>query len=363
MSIAINADVLAKAMKAAGEIVASSSVIPILANVRLMADGDELEIVTSDLDIEYRQRLPLAAGGALSTTVAARRLSALASAAEGGAQIRMELADGRLTVKSGRSRWTLPALPSGDFPVMPEDTLCAPVALPAKAFGEALQRVLWSACTEPAKPYINSVLIHGQDGRWKLAATNGHTLMTTPVEAVWPADAEGMNVPTKLARTLRQLAGDAGTIDLSWDQRKLRAVKGDVTLTGKLIDQQFPDYTRVIPPDSHMSVVDPATLRAAIRRVALIAPEKTRSIRLDRSVHKFTIACVSPDHGSASEELPADYTGPDEATGFNAQYLAEMIDAIGGDSIAIHQQDGRAPARFTRVVSDGAVGVVMPMRI
>ena len=106
MSITIETAVLAKAMKSAAAVTEACNIVPILSNARLMADGDELEIVTSNLDVEFRQRLPLASGGALAVTVDAKRLSTLAAAAPRGSQLAIEAEEGRAIVKSGRSRWT-----------------------------------------------------------------------------------------------------------------------------------------------------------------------------------------------------------------------------------------------------------------
>lgn len=119
MSVTIEAGVLSRAMKSAAGIVEARDTIPILSNVRLRAVGGQLEIITSNSEIEYRQLVPLVTGGDLFTTVDARKLAALASAAESGAQIILAPKDHDVIAKAGRSRWTLPTLSVGTFPEMP----------------------------------------------------------------------------------------------------------------------------------------------------------------------------------------------------------------------------------------------------
>jgi DNA polymerase-3 subunit beta len=368
-SATIEASVLAKAMKVAASIVNTAQTIPILANARLTADPGlgVLEIVTCDLDSELRLRVPMVAADApMQTTVDARRLSALASAMP-GAQMKLTLDDGRLTVAAGRSRWVLPVLPAKDFPALPIEILGEGVTVePMSALAYAIDRVVWSVLRDAkARPYLGGVYVHNDLGTVRLVATDGGVMTTTPVAgAIWPADAKPIIVPEKYVRTLSSLTGDrAGAVKLTWDERKIRAEIGDITLTGKLIDYEYPAYQRVIPVDPKVSVtVDPEAMRAAARRVQLVSAGKTSAVMIDREAGTLALSVQSDDTGSGREEVAAECE-PGARMGLNAGYLTDMAAAIGGDNILMQFDDERSPVLFRRMVDDGARGIVMPMRI
>lgn len=363
MSLVIEAGVLARAMKSAAGVVEARNTIPILSNVRMQASAGELELVTSNLDIEYRQRLPLASGGDLATTVDASKLAAIAGAVERGAQISMEIKDRRLAVKSGRSRWLLQSLPVDDFPVLPFDGASVSVAMPGAPLAAAIARTAWSASTEETRYYLCGVFLDAEDGKLRLTTTNGHTLVCLTTETDWPEAAAQVIVPSKYVRTLERLSAEMEGVTLHWSKDKIRADIGTITLTGKLINGTFPDYRRVIPSTGNQrAIIEGEGLRNAVRRMALIGSEKTRAVKLDVRDNVMALEMTSAEHGIASEELPADCTTT-HAAGFNSAYLVQMLEAIGGDTIEIHHSDPRAPALVRRTVPDGVVGVVMPMGI
>lgn len=361
--ITIQAAALASAMKAAASVVASGNTIPILSNVHLKASADVLEIATTDLDILYQQRIPLAVGGDLQTTVDARRLAALAGSAEKGAQLSLENKDGRLTVKAGRSRWVLPVLPVDDFPMIARGDHAATLDLPAAEFSAALARCSWSACTEPTRYYMCGIFFHAEASKLRLVATNGHTLVATPLDIDWPEGAPDIVIPNKLVRLLTSLTSEAReTVAVGWSDKIISVASGDVTVTGKTVEGTFPEYRRVIPAESKANRIDPVAVAKAIRRVQLVATDKTRSVKWEQRKDALELSVSSTEGGTACEEILAECAEA-EPTGYNAQYLLQMIDALGGDTIEIHQENAGSPALFRRLPCDGAVGVVMPMRV
>lgn len=363
--VAIDAALLAGAMKNAAALVRASETIPMLANVRLWADGDVLEITTTNLDIEFRQTLPLRSGARIDTMVSAHRLAAIAAAVEPGAQLALSFDGGRVSVSSGRSRWALPALGSQDFPVLPVGELGEGVTIPGAALANAMARAAWATCSETTRIYLAGLYFNNEAGKFRVTGCDGNIIVVVDMSVPWPTDAAEVIVPNEYVKTLLRLAGDAAEVRLAWDEKKIRAELGGVTLTGKLIDEKYPDYRRVIgaPETGGAEVIaDPAALRRALRRVELIATERTRAVKVVLSEDKIALSVVSPQHGTASEEVACNCSTPHE-TGFNVRYLSQMLEAIGGDTVIIRQQDERGPALFRRVVSDGAAGIVMPMRI
>lgn len=365
--ITIEAALLSRAMTAAAKVVEARNTIPILSNVRLVADPviGKLEVLTTDLDVEYRQRISMMEGSdQLRTTVNAGKLRDLVNAVPKGAQMRLTQEGHRLTVQAGRGRWVIPTLPVDDFPSIefsPQHRLSIE---PASRLARMLDRVMWAREMDKVRYYLNGPLWHAENGKLRLVTTNGHAMPVVTSDIAWPEGAPELILAPKFCQTLKDMIADgAGAATIGWDAAKMRVDFGEVVLTGKVIEGSFPDYRRVIsPPVTQPVIIDPASLAEAVRRVKLLGSEKTRSVKVEIGDGKLTLSHTSVEHGTATEDVPADCTKGHE-TGFNASYLTDMLEAIGGDSVEIHQHDPGAPTLFRRVVDDGALGIVMPMRV
>jgi len=352
--LTIEASALSGALKNAASVVQSATTLPILANVRIMAGGGKMELVTCDMDTEYRQTLQC--NGEIEFTAHAGKLAQIAGACDG--LVSFEHSEGRLTIRCGRSRWTLPTLPVADFPILPVDSLCAPMAV--TGIGDQIRRVSWSIYNDKVASPLAGVFLHNDKGP-KLAAASKSTLALAPLDAKFPKDAPDVIMPTKFCMMLANLS--EGEVSLSWDQRKVRAEFGDVVLTSKLMEGGFVDYKRIIPaPNEAPIVAEPDSLLAALRRVRLIEAEKTRGVKFERGEGKVTISSEALGTGQSCEEVPADCV-EGFATGLNGQFMAGFLEAIGGDSIELHQADATSALMVRRVVDDGCLAIVMPMRV
>lgn len=356
MTVTIEAGVLSRAMKSAASIVESAQTIPILANARIeVLPGGTMDIVTSNLDIEFRQSVPVVSGASLATTVDARKLAAIAGATESGAQIAMEAKDGRLTVRSGRSRWTLPVLPVTDFPAMPFDADTQGVSMPGKDLASVIARTAWSTTNELSRPYLSGIFLNCERGKLRAAATNGFSLFVLDTSVKWPADAPEIIVPSKYARILERIVAEVPDVDLLWDIRKIRARIGDVTLTGKVIDGDYLNYRRAIPqPQDAPIIVDVESLRKAMHRVSLIQSDRTKAITFDAGDGKLNLRSADTSAHESTEEIPADCTQAARAD-FYGPYLRDAMEAIGGDTVEIHHIAPDTITLIRRTVSDGAV--------
>ena len=364
-AVVLEAGALARAMKHAAAIIETRNTIPILANARLVTVDGALEIATSDLDVEHRQAVPMVSGGELATTVDARRFASLVSAVDDRAQVSLAIDGGRLVVRSGRSRWVIPVLPAKDFPLQEFDGSAPSVTLPAAHLAEVIGRVEWAVSTNPAKPYLHGPLLDSEGGRARLVGCDGSLLVCAPLEAEWPEAAPAVIAGPKYIRAVQRVAAEiGGDCELAWDEKRIRAVMAGraITLLGKTIEGTFPDYRRIVPPRQEAPLVfEPGPLRAALRRVSLVADAKTRFVALERSEDAMALTSSDASAGEAREDIPA--SGPAAArAGFNGQLLDRIVEAIGGDTVEMHQADPGSGARFERTVSDGAVAILMPMR-
>jgi len=356
-------------------VVERRNTIPILSNVLIEASADGLvKIMATDLDLQVIESLDAAsveAAGAI--TVSAHLLFDIARKLPDGSQVSLDTAGNRMTVKAGRSRFSLPTLPRDDFPVIVEGDLPTSFEIPAKTLAELIDRTRFAISTEETRYYLNGIFLHVSEEDkpvLKAAATDGHRLARFTLPR--PDGAEGMPdviVPRKAVAELRKLLEEAldGNVQVDLSASKIRFTlggEGGMVLTSKLIDGTFPDYSRVIPTgNDKLLKLDPKSFYEGVDRVATIATERTRAVKMALDSDKVTLSVTSPDNGTAAEEVPADYRSDSFEIGFNANYLKDILGQIDGDTVELHLADAGAPTLIRQDDKSPALYVLMPMRV
>ncbi|WP_095011291.1 DNA polymerase III subunit beta [Tsuneonella mangrovi] len=375
MKATIERATLLRCLSHVQSVVERRNTIPILSNVLLDAsDGGSLKVMATDLDLQVVENIAAAsvdAGGAI--TVSAHLLFDIARKLPEGSQVSLETADNRMVVKAGRSRFQLPTLPRDDFPVIVEGDLPTSFEIPAKTLADLIDRTRFAISTEETRYYLNGIFFHVSDEEQpvlKAAATDGHRLARFTIPR--PEGAEGMPdviVPRKAVAELRKLLDEAldGNVQVDLSASKIRFTlggEGGVVLTSKLIDGTFPDYSRVIPTgNDKLLKLDPRSLYEGVDRVATIATEKTRAVKMGLENDKVTLSVTSPDNGTAAEEVPADYRAEGFEIGFNANYLKDILHQIDSDTVEMHLADAGAPTLIRQDEKSPALYVLMPMRV
>lgn len=365
MPLKIEADRLAGALKSAAAIVEAKSTLPLLAMVRLIAEGDTLEVMTSNLDIEYRQVIAAVVDEPFSCCVDAKRLAAMAIAADGKKLVHMTMAlDGNiLTIKAGRSKWAAPSLPIDDFPIMPVDKLSP--AMKVDNLAIIAKRTAWTVSTEVHRAFLSGVYLNNEAGMARWVATDGYQLASVITETKWPKSAPDVIVPAPMIKAMAGAAGNE-TAKLEWDATKLRFTSGSVTITGKMIEGGFPDYRRIIPSvDGPSFTVDAAELEGAVVRVRIASDAKQRGLWIKQQNAALLIRIEGTSGFEGEEEIAAECDEGHECC-LNADILAAMLSAMDAETIIITQKEDGAPI-FLRPSAhpEGIVfaGLIMPIRI
>ncbi|MEM6356837.1 MAG: DNA polymerase III subunit beta [Pseudomonadota bacterium] len=372
MRVTIERGALLKAMSRAQGVVERKNTIPILANVLMEAEGGELRLRATDLDIEVIERLPAMVETAGATTASAQLLHDIVRKLPDGANLTIALdpASGQLAVTAGRSRFKLATLPREDFPMMASAEYQVSYSAAAPLLRRLFDKSKFAVSTEETRYYLNGVYLHvaEEDGTKQLraVATDGHRLAR--IDAELPEGAEGapgVIVPRKTVGELRKLLeDDEAKVEVSVSETKIRFAVGDLVLTSKVIDGSFPDYTRVIPKgNSRRLEVDAAEFAHAVDRVATVSQERSRAVKLMMEQDKLSLSVNAPDSGSAAEELVVAY--PDEAMeiGFNARYLLEIAGQIDRENAVFLFANPSDPTLVREGDDPSAVYVVMPMRV
>ena len=374
MKATIERATLLRCMSHVQSVVERRNTIPILSNVLIDAAEDgTVKVMATDLDLQIVETVSASKverPGAI--TVSAHLLNDIIRKLSEGSQVQLDAADNRLEIKSGRAKFKLPTLPRDDFPVIVEGDLPTSFELPAKQLAEMIDRTRFAISTEETRYYLNGIFLHVTDDEepvLKAAATDGHRLARFTLDR--PEGAAGMPdviVPRKAVGKIRKLIEEAdGAVLIDLSASKIRFTvsgEGGVVLTSKLIDGTFPDYSRVIPTgNDKLLKVDPRLFFEGVDRVATIATEKTRAVKMGLDKDKVILSVTSPDNGNAAEELEAEYSSDGFEIGFNANYLKDILHQIDSDTVELHLADAGAPTLIRKDEGSPALYVLMPMRV
>src|SRR3990170_90224 len=255
MRVTIERSALLKSLNHVQSVVERRNTIPILSNVLINAAAGAVRLTATDLDIEVIDEVPADVAQAGATTVPAHMIHDIIRKLPDGAQVEIEQGpdEGRLAVLSGRSRFSLQALPPSDFPDLAAGEFSHRFTLPAADLKFLIDKARFAISTEETRYYLNGIYLHhveaGGTARLRAVATDGHRLAQVEVEAPeGSAGMPGIIVPRKTVLELVKLIEDTEAgMEVALSASKIRFLAASLTLTSKLIDGTFPDYERVIP--------------------------------------------------------------------------------------------------------------------
>ena len=372
MKISIERAALLKAVSQAQSVVERRNTIPILANVLIEAEGDTASFRATDLDIEVVDKTAAVVERPGATTVSAVTLHEIVRKLPDGALVQLsdDGTSGRLEVNAGRSSFQLATLPREDFPVMTTTEYSANFSAKAPDLRRLFDKSKFAISTEETRYYLNGVYMHvaqGESGQvLRCVATDGHRLAR--VDMPLPSGAEsmpGVIVPRKTVGELRKLLDDDEmSIAVSVSETKVRFATPDITLTSKVIDGTFPDYTRVIPMgNTRRMEVDASEFAKAVDRVASVSSERSRAVKLSLDEDRLILSVNAPDSGAAEEELAVAYGDEKLEIGFNAKYLLEIASQVDRENAVFLFNSSGDPTLMREGNDTSAVYVVMPMRV
>jgi DNA polymerase III subunit beta len=372
MKLVIERGELLRALGHVTSVVERRTTIPILSNVFLKASGSAVQFKATDLEREVVEQIAAKVEQPGAVTVPAHMLHDIVRKLPDGAEVTLQRdpEKDRLTLSAGPARFALQTLPAEDFPDLASGEFPHRFEVDAHALKRLIDKTRFAISTEETRYYLNGIYLHaamtGETPTLRAVATDGHRL--AQVELDRPAGAEGMPgiiIPRKTVHELQRLIESSEhAIDVRISPAKVRFEIGTVTLTSKLIDGTFPDYGRVIPQGNDKELrVSNTEFMSAVDRVATIASERGRVVKLSISTNKVVLSVNNPEGGSATEEVQVDYKSTPLDIGFNARYLLDISGQLESETAIFKLADPGSPA----IVRDGddlsALYVLMPMRV
>jgi len=358
--------VLAALQSVAG-IVERRHTLPILANVLLRKTGAQLQLTTSDLEIQIRTSAELEGdGGSFTTTVGARKLIDILRTLAPDQAVSLESNAGKLLLKAGKSRFTLQPLPAEDFPLVQESPGFGPTfSVPQKTLKGLLARVSFAMAVHDIRYYLNGILFVAEGKTLSLVATDGHRLAFASATLDVEVPRQEVILPRKTVLELqRLLSDDEGSIEMQFANNQARFGFGAMEFVTKLVEGKFPDYNRVIPRNHKNSVtLGRLPLLASLQRTAILTSEKFKGVRLNIEPGLLRVASSNAEQEEATDELDIDYGGDAIEIGFNVTYLIDVLTNMQQEMVRIDLADANSSALVTVPDDTHFKYVVMPMRI
>ena len=358
--------VLAALQSVAG-IVERRHTLPILANVLLRKQGDELELITSDLEIQIRTTAQLGGDeGNYAITVGAKKLGDILKSLPSDQVVSLTANQTKLTLQGGKSRFTLQSLPAEDFPLVQEAAdFGQAFKVPQKTLKMLISQVHFAMAVHDIRYYLNGILFVAEGKQLSLVATDGHRLAFSSATLDVEVPEQEVILPRKTVTELQRLLSDKeGAIEMQFAPNQARFSFDGMEFVTKLVEGKFPDYNRVIPKN-HKNIVTLGRLPllASLQRTAIMTSEKFKGVRLNIEPGSLRVASSNAEQEEAVDELDVDYSGDEIEIGFNVTYLIDALQNMAQEMVRIELADGNSSALVTNPEDNGFKYVVMPMRI
>ena len=369
MKLRCERDVLLEALSIAARAVASrGGALPVLSGVRMEVAGDRLHVAGSDLDLTMQVTAAVSGAGDGACVIPARLATDIVRALEPG-RVVVEVGDDEVRIVSGRSQFTVRMLPVGDFPRMPGPPLTGDpanaVTLVGAEFADALRQVVRAASSDDARPILTGVLMAAEAGGLRLVATDSYRLAVRDLPGSnILGEGQSVLVPSKALSELQRLLASPGEVTLHLGEHDATFEVGNVRVTTRLIEGEFPNYRQLIPSSyPNRLVVAKEALLDAVRRVKLLARDATTPVRMALRSDLILLSVVSTEVGQATEEVDAKYEGGEMTVAFNPAYLIDGAEAIPGEEVVLETLDALRPAVIRAPEGQEYLYLLMPVRV
>ena len=343
--------------------------LPVLANVLIKKENQQLTLTSTDIEIQIKTSVPMESDDAtVQTTVNAKKLLDILKALPDGKDVSLKLNDSKIAIASGKSKFNLQTLPANDFPEMTlSGSFGQKISIAQKHFKDLLNKTSYAMAVQDIRYYLNGMLMIFEGQQISVVATDGHRLAFAS-EAVAEDLGEKTDIilPRKTVMELQRLLQDTEeAIVIEIGANQIRFTFNDIELTSKLVEGKFPDYKKVIPQDyTNQISINRVDFQQALQRVAILSNEKIRGVRCLIEADALKISSANTDQENAQEELDISYAGDSLDIGFNVMYLLDVLSNQKTENVELNFGVDASKSVLITVAQDPSFKyVVMPMRI
>ncbi|MCZ6503276.1 MAG: DNA polymerase III subunit beta [Gammaproteobacteria bacterium] len=368
MKFSIDREALLEPLQVVSNVVERRQTLPILSNLLVVVEDNTLTLTGTDQEVELSARTTsLRCDEAGEITVPARKFLDICRSLPEAASMECQLQENRLTIKSGRFISHLATLPVVDFPNVEMVSNGFAFKLAANTLQQLLGKTSFAMAQQDVRYFFNGVLLETEDNLVRFVATNGQRLATSFVENIESGvGAQQFIVPRKGVSELARLLPDNSDMDveLKFSSNHMQVNCAQATLTTKLIDATYPDYTRAIPGGGGKILVGGRVqIKEALRRTAILSNEMYRNVRLTLEPGKLGMHANNPLQEEAEESVSVDYEGASLEIGFNVSYLIDVMTVMQGERVRMAFSDANSACLLTDPDDINSRYVISPMML
>ena len=370
MNFTIEKEVFLKGLARVQGIVEKRNTIPVLSNVLLEGIDGELHLTATDLEVGMQSSYPANIRKPGKVTVSAKKLYEIIKELP-DTETRYNAKDNCwIEVECGKAQFNIVGLSADEFPTFPKPDNGNFISLASSLCKEVIEKTFFAVSQDESKYNLNGIFCQVQEesNQLRLVATDGHRLsmIDKQIESVESSElAKGVILPRKGILELKKLAEEGeGDLQLGFMDNNAVVSKDKTVIIMRLVDGEFPDYSRVIPQTNEQKAsIAVYPFLHALRRMIILSSEKSRGVKMNFKNNLLEVSSSNPELGDAREELDIEYQGPELSVGFNARYLLDILQVQDQDNICMIFKDNLSPGLIKPVDEDGYLAVIMPMRL
>lgn len=368
MKFTINRTPLLEALQNVQSVVEKKNTIQILGNILCSLKGNELSLSATDLEVGMKVTLPVETQLEGKITLSAKHFLDIVKELPEKPLLISRKDNNWVEILCGKSKFNVVSLSADEFPPLPSFEEKAYFEARIESLAEMIDKTQFAVSTDATRYHLNGVFFeHIENGVMRMTATDGHRLSFVDSEVFlkMPEIKRGMIIPKKGLMELRKLIAEGGSsVGLAFERGYVFAKLNGSYLFIRLIDGEYPDYRLVIPKSTDRVVrMERETFNSALKRVSLLAHEKSRGVKLSLMNGQVVISSSNPDMGEAREEIDVEYAGDAMDIGFNSKYLLECLSVMNSEKLEFHFKDRLSPGIMRGVGAQNHTYVIMPMRI
>lgn len=373
MKFKINRDHFANGLAQVLNVVGGKATMPILSNVLIEAEKDQISLTTTNLDLGIRCRIKAEVKETGSVTLPVKRLAGIVRELP-NLDVTLDASPNhQIKLTSGGSTFRIMGIGKEEFPPLPEFGEEKAFTLEQGELAGMVKSVAYAQSTDETRYILNGVYFNFKDGKLSLVATDGRRLALIAKEMEVPAESAGAIIlPAKTVSELTRLLDKGGKVKINFNERRAAfqiATDKDssglidhIYLYSKVVEGNYPNYQQVIPKETHQRIkLERELLLQCVHRAALVCSEKANSVKMKLSSNLLELTAQSPDFGEAHESMAIGYSGPELQVAFNPSFVMDPLKALTKDEVFFEVKDEVSPGVFKTL--ENFVCVIMPVRL
>ncbi|HYP16287.1 MAG TPA: DNA polymerase III subunit beta [Opitutus sp.] len=373
MKFKINRDHFANGLAQVLNVVGSKATMPILSNVLIEAEKDQVSLTTTNLDLGIRCKIKADVKETGSVTLPVKRLATIVRELPNVDVTFDASPNHQVKLASGGSNFRIMGIGKEEFPPLPEFGDEKAFTLEQAELTTMLKSVAYAQSTDETRYILNGVYFNFKDGKLSLVATDGRRLALISKELDVPASSAGAIIlPAKTVNELTRLLDKGEKLKINFNERRAAfqiatdkdssGLVDSVYLYSKVVEGNYPNYQQVVPKETHQRIkLERELFLQCVHRAALVCSEKSNSVKIKLTSNLLEITAQSPDFGEAHESMAIGYSGPELQVAFNPTFIMDPLRALTKDEIFFELKDDVSPGVFKTLES--FLCVIMPVRL